>query len=128
MENTEKSRLPTRGNIHDYLGMKLDFSSKGKVKIDMTEYTEKLLKEFREHYKLDGDAETPAGTDLFVNKGGELLNDNMREIFHTFVAKGLFMSKRSRPDIQPTIAVLACLLYTSPSPRDGATSRMPSSA
>ena len=33
----------TRGNIHDYLGMKLDFSSKGKVKIDMTEYTEKLL-------------------------------------------------------------------------------------
>ena len=31
----------------------------------------------------------------------------MREVFHTFVAKGLFMSKRSRPDIQPTIAVLA---------------------
>ena len=59
----------TRGNIHDYLGMKLDFSSKGKVRIDMTEYTEKLLKEFREHYKLDGDAETPAGADLFVNKG-----------------------------------------------------------
>ena len=26
------------------------------------------------------------------------------------------------------IIVIACLLYTSPSPRDGATSRMPSSA
>ena len=97
----------TRGKVHNYLGMKIDFSNKGKVKIDMTEYTEKLLKEFREHYKLDGSAETPAGTDLFANKGGEILSNEMREVFHTFVAKGLFMSKRLRPDIQPTIAVLA---------------------
>ena len=31
-------------------------------------------------------------------------------------------------DEAPTAAVVGCLLYTSPSPRDGATSRMPSSA
>ena len=30
--------------------------------------------------------------------------------------------------IQMTIGIMTCLLYTSPSPRDGATSRMPSSA
>ena len=35
------------------------------------------------------------------------MNDEMHEIFHTFVTKGLFMSKRLRPNIQPTIAVLA---------------------
>ena len=85
----------THGKIHDYLGMKIDFSNKGKVKIDMTEYTEKLLREFQVHYKFDGNAETPAGTDLFTNKGGEILSNKMREAFHTFVAKGLFMSKRS---------------------------------
>ena len=73
----------------------------------MTEYTNKLLEEFRNHYKLDGSAETPAGQDLFANKGGELLSDEMREVFHTFVAKCLFMCNRSRPDIQPMIAVLA---------------------
>ena len=32
----------TRGKVHDYLSMKIDFSDKGKVKIDMTEYTEKI--------------------------------------------------------------------------------------
>ena len=87
--------------------MKLDYSENGKVKVDMTDYTNKLLEEFREHYKLDGLAETPAGQDLFANKGGEVLNDEMQEVFHTFVAKCLFMCKRSRPDIQPTVAVLA---------------------
>ena len=35
-----------------------------------------------------------------------MLNEEKREDFHTFVAKGLFASKRARPDIQLTIAVL----------------------
>ena len=87
--------------------MKLDYSLNGKVKVDMTDYTDKLLEEFREHYKLDGLAETPAGQDLLANKEGEVLNDEMWEVFHTFVAKCLFMCKRSRPDIQPKVAVLA---------------------
>ena len=73
----------------------------------MTEYTDKLLREFWEHYKLNGNAKTPAGTDLLANKGGEILSNEMHEVFHTFVAKGLFMSKRSQPNIQLTIAVLA---------------------
>ena len=97
----------TRGKIHDYLGMRLNFETRGKVKVDMTKYTEKMLSDFREHFKLDGTAKTPAGSDLFDVKSGELLDNATREVFHTFVAKGLFMCKRSRPDIQPTIAVLA---------------------
>ena len=73
----------------------------------MTEYTDKLLEDFWEHYKLNRVAETPAGAHLFSNKGDGILNDEMWEVFHTFVAKGLFMCKRSQPNIQPTIAVLA---------------------
>ena len=34
----------------------------------------------------------------------------------------------NRPSFQELIKEVDCLLYTSPSPRDGATSRMPSSA
>ena len=55
---------------------------------------------------MDGKAETPAACDLFSPGTGEMLNDAKREDFHTFVAKGLFATKRARPDIQPTIAVL----------------------
>ena len=84
----------TWGKTHKYLGMKLDNSEHGKDKVNMTNYTNKLLEEFREHYKLDGLAETPAGQDLFANKGGEILNDEMREVFHMFVAKCLFICKR----------------------------------
>jgi len=32
---------PSRGKVHDYLGMTLDFSEKGKVKICMKEYVQK---------------------------------------------------------------------------------------
>ena len=34
----------THGKKHDYLGMRLDFDVRGKVKIDMTDYTRKMLK------------------------------------------------------------------------------------
>jgi hypothetical protein len=34
------------------------------------------------------------------------LTKEKRELFHTFVAKGLFACKRARPDIQPAIAFL----------------------
>ena len=37
---------------------------------------------------------------------GNLLGKNDREIFHSFVAKGLFVSKRARVDVHPTITVL----------------------
>ena len=65
-----------------------------------------MIEDFREKYKLDGVAETPAACDLFSPGTGEMLDEEKREDFHTFVAKGLFASKRARPDIQPTIAVL----------------------
>ena len=66
-----------------------------------------MLSEFREQFKLDGTAKTPAGSDLFDVKSSELLNNAAQEVFHIFVTKELFMCKQSRPDIQPTIVVLA---------------------
>ena len=97
----------TRGKVHEYLGMTLDFRKKGKVKIRMDEYLKRMLKAFP--IKFDGKKgpSTPAGIDLLSIGKGEKLNDEMREIFHTFVAKGLFLSKRARLDIAPTISVLS---------------------
>ena len=96
-----------RGKKHRYLGMLLDFSYKGKVKVRMDEYTHKMNDEFPIKFGDDVTQETPAGNDLLDAGRGALLDDERREIFHSFVAKGLFLSKRARLDIHPTVSVLA---------------------
>ena len=96
-----------RGKKHRYLGMLLDFSYPGKVKIRMDEYVEKMINEFPIKFGEDDKQETPAGNDLLDAGRGTLLNDERRETFHSFVAKGLFVSKQARIDIHPTVSVLA---------------------
>ena len=74
----------------------------------MNDYMKCMVEEFWEKgYKLDETSETPAGNDLFSPGSGQVLTGTKKEDYHTFVAKGLFASKRARPDIQPTIAVLS---------------------
>ena len=63
--------------------------------MDMNIYVKQMIEEFWEKYKLDGVAKTPAACDLFSPGTGEMLNNEKREDFHTFVAKGLFASKRA---------------------------------
>jgi len=49
----------TRGKVHDYLGMTLDFSDEGKVKITLYNYIKKMLAELPPD--MTGEAPTPAG-------------------------------------------------------------------
>jgi hypothetical protein len=42
-----------------------------------------------------------------VENKSPLLSKEKRELFHTFVGKGLFLCIPARPDIQPAIAFLA---------------------
>jgi hypothetical protein len=59
----------------------------------------------------------PAGDNLF-NLGTRAKLDTKRsEIFHTFVAKGLFLCKRARPDIQQAFLVL-CTRVRDPNQAD----------
>ena len=97
----------TRGEVHDYLGMTLDFSDVGEVKIDMRKYVNTMIEEFQEFQPLTKTAVTPAAADLFDVGAGEELDREQRELFHRLVAKGLFLCKRSRPDIHLVITVLA---------------------
>jgi hypothetical protein len=93
-----------RGPRHDFLGMIFNFGEKGKVKVDMTEYVKNMINSLS--IKIDGVERTPAADDLLAASTGDLLSKERKEEFHTTVAKGLFVCKRARPDIQPTIAVL----------------------
>ena len=49
----------TRGKIHHYLGMRFDFSTPGKVAIDMADFEEQVLFDFSEDLG-DNYAEYPA--------------------------------------------------------------------
>jgi hypothetical protein len=60
---------------------------------------------------------TPAGDNLFNLGTGAKLDTKRLEIFHTFMAKGLFLCKRARPDIQLAILVL-CTRVRDPNQAD----------
>ena len=95
----------TRGKIHDYLGMTLDFSEDGKVKILMVDYIQKMLAEIPDD--MDGEAATPAANHLFeVNESADKLHETTAQLFHHNVAKLLFLCKRARPDVQAAVAFL----------------------
>ena len=94
-----------RGKRHDYLAMNLDFNTPGKLKLDMVNYVKGMVDEFPEEII---DSKCPWNDNLFkVEDKSVKLNKEKHEVFHTFVAKGLFLSKRARPDIQPAIAFLS---------------------
>ncbi|CAJ1946974.1 unnamed protein product [Cylindrotheca closterium] len=87
-----------RGKIHRYLGMTLDFSVKGKLKIRMDDCVKNM-------FNKDSKQETPAGNDLLEGGKGKLLSAEYRQIFHTTVARGLYVSKRACLDIHPMITI-----------------------
>ena len=62
----------TRGKVHDYLGITLDYSTHSKVQVIMVEYIKAMLEQLPAN--MDGIAATPAATHLFeVNKNPVLL-------------------------------------------------------
>jgi hypothetical protein len=102
-----KEVTATRGKIHEYLGMTIDFSTTGKVKFKMADYVRNMIDEFPIDFKTTDTAMTPASNKMFEDGNSKKLEKRRSEIFHTFVAKCLFLCKRARPDIQPAVAVLA---------------------
>jgi hypothetical protein len=65
----------TRGNIHQYLGITIDFSTKGEVRLDMSEYIDEILADAPDEI-MKGPATTPAANHLFdVNKNAEKLDE-----------------------------------------------------
>jgi hypothetical protein len=94
------------GKLHKYLGMTLDYSENEVLQIDVQEYLEEMIKEFP--YDLgDKKVKYPWDQNLFKvwkDEKNTQLKDKDHEIFHTFVAKGLFLAKRARSDIMPCIA------------------------
>jgi hypothetical protein len=96
----------TRGTKHIYLAMRLDYSEKGVLKVDMTDYVESMIEDFPD--SLTGIASSPWTEKLFkVDDESKKIGESRRQIFHTFVMKAMFLCKRGRQDIQPAVTFLA---------------------
>ncbi len=89
---------PSRGKVHDYLAMEMDYSQPGKLKINMTKYIEGVIENFKYKDKIQTKkVATPAADYLFkVNNNAKKLDYKRAEEFHTTVAKCLFVCKRAR--------------------------------
>ncbi len=102
-------------NQHSYLGMQISLE-KGIATIDMMNFVDKLIGDcvnLRE-YTL------PAAKNAFlVDPEAEILNEMDRRLFHTMVAKLLYLSKRARPDILMIVSFL-CTRVTRATKEDAA--------
>ena len=100
-----------RGMIHEYLGMTLDYSTRGEVKITMYNYIRDIVTDFKQYDSSNKNSHTPTANHLFkVRDDQKKLPESLAEVFHTFTARSLFTTKWSRPDIHTTVAFLTTRL------------------
>ena len=85
--------------------MDLDFSEPQVLKVDMSECFKDMVKEFVETIAPPSGSKAPWTDRLFqVNEDSPALTPAQKEVFHTHVAKALFVACRGRPDIGPAVA------------------------
>lgn len=95
-----------RGRALDYLGMRFDWTEKGKCRVTMPGYISDVLLS-AEDVKV-GKAESPADVKLFeVDATAKLLDKDGAVRFHSLVAKLLYLAKRARPDLLLSVSFLA---------------------
>jgi hypothetical protein len=98
----------SRGKIHTYLSMTLEYNDRCQVKITMFDYVDEILTAFDKAEPKDGGTKTSAAPDRIfkVDENCEKLKQDKAVEFHNLVAKTLYSTKRARPDTCTAIAFL----------------------
>ena len=106
----------TRGKKHTFLGINFEFTDDKKLAIDMFEHLGESIELFGE--ELLGKVTSCAAKGLTeVDSKSQRLDTKRSKLFHSVVAKLLFISKRARPDIEPTVNFL-CTRVTKSTEQD----------
>ena len=80
--------------VHDYLGITLDYSQEGTVKVTMIDYIKQMLVDLLDD--MNGIAATLAADHLFqMNLELVLLSPDKAELFHHNMAKLLVLCKQA---------------------------------
>ena len=101
--------VTSRGNKHDLLGMKLELDRKNKrVLIDTSDHIQEAIVMFEQQGdEVAGEVSNPGNNQFYKEKiKSDQLVAHQADIFHSTVAKLLFIGKRGRPDLEPYIAYL----------------------
>ena len=95
----------TRGKTFNFLGMKIKITKDKTIEMSMKDQIEEAFEMFGE--KLEGSVSSPATKKLnTVDPKATQLNNKKSDIFHSVVAKLLFIVKRARPDCETAISFL----------------------
>ena len=90
-----------KGTIHEYLGIKWDFSTSGEVTLTMDGYVNDILTK----YDVKNTHKTPADDQLFTTTDdGPALSRVKQEDFHSLVMTLHYMAKRVRTDILTAVS------------------------
>ena len=85
--------------------MDIEFKGNKQVEVCMRRYLQETLDEFPQ--EITGEVSTPASLFLFkVNPQAKKIDEERARIFHTAVAKLLFVTKRERGDMITAISFL----------------------
>jgi hypothetical protein len=96
----------SRSKVHKYIGMDLDYTVSGQVKITMFDYVNEILADFDKAESNSGNRNSSAAPDSLFNIEEDckkLEQDNDVE-FHNLVANTLYATKLERPDTCTAIA------------------------
>jgi hypothetical protein len=98
----------SRGKVHTYVGMKLDYTIPGQVSVTIFDYIKDIIDTFEKTERKGTGTKTSAEPDnLFkIDKDCEKLNTSKAVVFHNLVAKTLYATKCARPDTGTAIAFL----------------------
>jgi hypothetical protein len=100
LQRSFKEISVVRGNNHSYLAMNLEVDARG-IHLDMMGYIDKCL-EGRKHVK------SRATDDLFnTPEASDALGEGGMKMFHSDVAKLLYLAKRTKPDILTAVSHLS---------------------
>ena len=108
--------VTTRGRKHTFLGMSIEFCKNGSVKIGMREHIKEAIDVFGEDVSTKVSSPANLGLNI-VDETSPELNMEQQDLFHSIVAKLLWVMKRGRPDIETTIAFL-CTRVAAPTEQD----------
>jgi hypothetical protein len=96
--------ITTRGKEHIFLGIKINFQPNQTVRINMEQYIREAIIDFKEDVLIGA---TTGNNNLFkLDKYAPRLEKSESDLFHSIVAKLLYVAKRGRPDILLAIAFL----------------------
>ena len=99
----------TRGKNHNFLGMNITINDDKNIEIEMKDQLKEAIAVFEaaEGETVDEKVTSPASRHLReANDNCEKLVASKHEVFHSVVAKLLYIMKRARPDLETAVSYL----------------------